>query len=242
MSGTRLRQLVSNNSAKRRLRLLLFIYLALVFCPIRYWTLAPYGDNTWISALNYAAVHHLVPGREIVWTAGPMAWLGAPQDFGANLAHAILFQAAVWILLLAILWDLCFRGNFPLMNLALFVICVALSGTVFAVAVGLADMLIAAALLLLLQFHLRGGRARYAVAMAMLGLIPPMKFVGVMLVIGVVAGVIIDRILEGGRRAGLHVLLAIMLPASVSAIAWWFTAGSFDSVQAYFKGSLELSR
>src|SRR5215471_6405461 len=108
MSGTWLRQLVSNNSAKRRLRILLFIYLVLVLCPVNYWPLATYGDNTWFFAMNYAASHHLVMGQDIVWTSGPLTWLAVPQDVGGNLARALLFQSALWILLVAILWDVFF--------------------------------------------------------------------------------------------------------------------------------------
>src|SRR5215472_12474562 len=108
MCNGRMPQSLLNDRGKRVLRLVLFVYLGLVLCPIHYWPLAAAGDNTWYFALNYAAAHHLVMGQDIVWTSGPLTWLGAPQDIGGNLSRAILIQAALWVLLLAILWDLFF--------------------------------------------------------------------------------------------------------------------------------------
>jgi hypothetical protein len=50
-----------STGVKATLRWVLFLYLALVLCPIRYWAPSAKGvDNTWFFALNYAAVHHLL--------------------------------------------------------------------------------------------------------------------------------------------------------------------------------------
>ncbi|HEY6971463.1 MAG TPA: hypothetical protein VJA94_19800 [Candidatus Angelobacter sp.] len=242
MSGTWLQQLVSNNSAKRRLRVLLFIYLALVLCPIHYWPIAPDGDNTWFFAMNYAASHHLVMGQDIVWTSGPLTWLAVPQDVGGNLPRALLFQAALWILLLAILWDVLFRSNFSLRNLALFAIFIVFSSARYPLALGLADILIAGALVLLLQFELRAGTTRYITALAMLGVVPAIKFVGAIVVAGIIAGLVVDRWVRRQRGAVWQALSAIAIPACVSALTWWFAVGSFRTLPAYIKGSLELSR
>jgi len=34
-------------------------------------------------------------GRDIAWTTGPLAYLAAPMDIGNNLAHGLIFQAAM---------------------------------------------------------------------------------------------------------------------------------------------------
>ena len=161
-------QSLFSNRARRLLRVVLLVYLGLVLCPIHYWPLSPVGDNTWYFALNYAASHHLLMGQDIVWTSGPLTWLGAPQNVGSNLAHAILIQGAFWVVLLVMLWDLFFKSNFALRNLVLFSIFLGLSGALYPVALGLGDILLAGALILLLQFQLRGGMARYLTALALL--------------------------------------------------------------------------
>ena len=103
------------------LRWALFLYLGLVLCPIRYWAPADQAvDNTWYFALNYAAAHHLAMGQDIVWTWGPLFYLLFPFDIGNNLARGLAFQASLWVLVIAVLWDLFFRSSFPLRNLAFF--------------------------------------------------------------------------------------------------------------------------
>ena len=242
MSGTWLRQLVSNNSAKRRVRVLLFIYLALVLCPIHYWPIAPDGDNTWFFAMNYAAAHHLVMGQDIVWTSGPLTWLAVPQDVGGNLPRALLFQAALRILLRAIRWVVLFRSNFSLRNLTLFAIFIVFSSARYPLALGLADILIAGALVLLVQFELRAGTMRYITALAMLGMVPLIKFVSAIVVMGIIAGLVVDRWVRRERGAVWQALSAITIPACVAALTWWLAVGSFRTLPAYIKGSLELSR
>ena len=117
------------DGVKYTTRWVLFVYLLMVLCPVRYW---PFNlndwDNTWVFALNYGATHQLVFGRDIDWTSGPLAYLAAPMDIGNNLAAGLFFQAALWIFLCAILWDVFFRGSAPLKNLAFFSLFVGLSG------------------------------------------------------------------------------------------------------------------
>src|SRR5262249_20708876 len=105
--------------AKLAWRWAIFLYLVLALCPIRYETPTDKTlDNSWFFALNYAAAHHLVMGRNIVWTWGPLYYLLSPFDIETNLAQGLVFQGALWVLLIVVLWDLFFRGVFPLRNLA----------------------------------------------------------------------------------------------------------------------------
>src|SRR6202011_2867589 len=78
-------RMLLSDQAKHVARKVLFVYLGLVLCPIQYWALSSQDqDNTWLFALNYAAAHHLVLGRDIAWTSGPLAYLAAPMDIGNN--------------------------------------------------------------------------------------------------------------------------------------------------------------
>src|SRR5258708_38749128 len=96
----------------KMVRTLLLVFVGMILCPVQYWELLPDDvDNTWVFALNYAAAHHLVPGRDFVWTSGPLAYLAAPMDIGNNLANGLIFQAVLWAVLLAVLWDVVLRGG-----------------------------------------------------------------------------------------------------------------------------------
>jgi hypothetical protein len=239
-----LRMLLSDQ-AKHVARKVLFVYLGLVLCPIQYWALSSQDqDNTWLFALNYAAAHHLVLGRDIAWTSGPLAYLAAPMDIGNNLVQGLVFQAALWSLLLAILWDLFFRGGFSLKNLAFFSVFLGLSGPLYHQPpnpLGAGDLLLVGALILLVHFRLRGGLRRFITALVMLGLVPLIQFVGVMIVAGLVAGLIVGRIVQDRWRAWREIELAAVVPAFVWGAGCWLAAGSSHAFAAYLRSSLELS-
>jgi hypothetical protein len=239
--------MLSRDSTKCFLRAFLFIYLGLILCPIQYW--APAGendvDNTWIFALNYAAAHHLVLGRDVIWTSGPLAYLAAPMDVGSNLKQGLVFQAALWVVLLAILFDLFFRSTFPLRNLAFFSVFLGLSGPLYhhpPNPLGTGDLLLVGALILLVHSRLRGGIARYFAGLAMLGLVPLIKLVGIMMSAAVVAGLVCDRVLSGRTSAMRDIALTLVTPGLVAGAGFWITLGSLHSFALYFKGSMELSR
>jgi hypothetical protein len=107
---------------------------------------------------------------------------------------------------------------------------------------GAGDLLFVGALILLVHFRLRGGSGRYVTALVMLGLVPLIKFVGVMLGATVVAGLIVDLIMQGRSSGRREALLAAALPGLVAGTGFWLTLGSFHSLALYLKGSLELSR
>ena len=234
----------NSNRTKLVLRKALFAYLAIVFCPVQYWAFTSNDpDNTWLFALNYAAAHHLVMGRDIAWTSGPLAYLAAPMDIGNNLVQGLAFQAALWTLLLAILWDLFFRGGFSLKNLAFFSVFLGLSGPMYHKPpnpLGAGDLLLVGALILLVHFQLRGGISRYITALVMLGLVPLFQFVGVIMVAGVVAGLIVGRMVRD-RRAWREIVLAAVVPAFVWGAGCWLAAGSLHAFAAYLRSSIELS-
>jgi hypothetical protein len=222
----------------------LFVYLGLVLCPIRYWALGADVDSTWIFGLNYAAANHLVMGRDIVWTSGPLAYLVLPIDIGGNLAKGLVFQSVLWGVLLTILWDLFFRSGYPLRNLTLFSVFLGLSGPLYHSPpnpLGAGDLLLVGTLLLLVQFQLRGGRARYLVALVMIGLIPLIQFVGLMIVLGLVMGLIVDQVLHYQKGVWRELVLAVAVPTAVAMAGYRLALGSMNTLAAYAKSSLELS-
>lgn len=238
------RRMTDSRGIKAGLRILLFIYVALIVCPVQYWPLGRDADNTWFYALNYAAKYHLLAGRDLVWTTGPLAYLTVPQDIGNNLVLGLLVQTGLWLLILAILWDVFFLGRRRLRNLAFFAAFLALADRLFQYPepLGCADLLLAGALILLLQYQMRGSLIRYVTALLMLGLIPLIKFVGLMTVAGIVVGLIIYGLAYRHPRATQEITLAALLPALVAGTGYWLTLGSFSAVSAYLSSSLEVAR
>jgi hypothetical protein len=240
-------QLLPSKRANVVLRWIVLLYPCLTLCPIRYCAPTNQGlqhlDNTWMFALNYAAAHHLVLGRDIAWTYGPLACLLVPFDVGHNLAKGLAFQGALWVLVIAILWDLFFRGGFPLRNLALFSILIGLSVVDYHQPVYPGDILLPAALILLVHFRLRGGIIRYFTALGLLGLIPlTMQLTGAFLVAGVMAGLVVDRLLSDDRGPRPDAVLAATVPAAVAIVGYRLALGSFQAVAGYARSGLELTR
>jgi hypothetical protein len=237
--------LIASQRARKICRAFLFIYSSLILSPIQYWAPNGTADNTWILAINYAAAHHMVMGRDILWPAGPLGYLAAPMDIGNNLAMGLICQAVLWLLLIAILADLFYRGGFALRNLTFFSIFLGLSGPLYhhlPNPLGAGDLLLVGAFILIVHFHLRGGAWRYITALFMLGLVPLVKFVGVMLAAGTIAGLLVDWFVRKRWAAWREVAITVALPLVVSSLGYWFTLGSFQTIALYFKGSIELSK
>jgi hypothetical protein len=167
------------------------------------------------------------------------------MDIGNNLAQGLVFQAALWILLLAILWDVCFRGRFAITNLALFSVFLGFSGPRYHHSpnpLGAGNLLLVGGLILLAHFRLRGGLSRYITGLIMLGLVPLIQFVGVMLIAGVVAGLIIGHIVLRPSRPLQKIVLAGIVPGFVAGVGYWLSIGSSHAVASYVRSSLELAR
>ncbi len=225
------------------IRRVLFIYTALVVCPIAYWPATASYDNSWYLAVNLAANRHMVPGHDFVWTTGPLAYLAIPMDVGSNLIQGLAFQLVLWLVVLAILWGVFFRSNLQLRNLVCFAILIGLSSRIYQYPepLGAAEVMLLGALVLLLQFQVRGGMARYVVALVMLGCIPLIKFIGLITVLGLIAGLIVDRIVHWRADAWREILLAATVPVMVTGTCYWLTLGSFHAIAAYIHASVNLS-
>lgn len=237
MFSTFLPQMQLSDRARSVIRAALFVYLALALCPVQYWPLSAEIDNTWIFALNYAHAHHLAIGRDLFWTWGPLSYLALPMDVGGNLALGLAFQTVVWAILLAVLWKLFFRSGFPLRNLLLFSVFLGLSAAVS----GPDQTLFRCALILLVQYQLRGGISRYIAACLMLGFLPLINFTWVMAVAGAVVGLVLYAIFSRRPGAWREAALAAVLPLLVAGAGYWLALGSFSALAAYIRASAELS-
>jgi hypothetical protein len=220
----------------------MLLYLSLILCPIRYC--APTRttvDNTWFFALNYAAAHHLLFGRDIAWPWGPLAYLLIPFHIGTNLIQGLAFQTVSWIFLMVVLWDVLVVARFSIRNIALFSVFIALSSINFSQDLYPGYLLPPLALLLLVSFRLRGGMTRLVAALILMGLMPLFQFVGFVATLGIVVGFILDRVLHRGSRAILESTLALLLPFFVTVIGGRAVLGSFHNFLEYIHSSRELA-
>jgi hypothetical protein len=95
----------------------------LLVYPVRYHFENTGLDASWAVALNYFHVKGLVFGRDVGFTYGPLGYLILPMPLGSNLEQGLLFQAAMWVLFMALLSWLIFFRRIPLYRLAIFAIC-----------------------------------------------------------------------------------------------------------------------
>jgi hypothetical protein len=228
--------------ARRAGPALLCLYAIMVACPIRYWPVQPGVDETWVFALNYAAAHGLATGRDIVWTTGPLGYLAFPQDLGANLAKALVFQAALWLLLIAVFVDLFFRNGIQRRNLAVFSVFFALSAPLYWFNyMGIENLMVAATLILLFLVRVRGGTLRYLTALVLIGLIPLIKLTGGVIAFGALAGFLLDQIIRLRRKAVRDVTLGLVVPLLSAAIAFRLTLPSTEAFRQYLIASRDIA-
>ncbi len=224
------------------LRWTLFLYIVLAICPIRFWPLANFCDNTFLFALNFGATKSLLAGRDIVWTMGPLAYLYFPQNLGSNLSHALLFQVAAWALLIAVFADFVFNAGFPVRNLGAFVLFFAFSTPLFwSDYLGLENLLLMALLILLLRTHQTESRIRYVGALAIAGVIPLIKLTGGMSVAGAIAGFVAVRAIGLRWRVWREAGWALIVPVGVFLAGLIGLIGSKASLTEYVKSTIEIT-
>ena len=232
----------AESRARKLLRLSMFLFTAIVACPIRYWPLGSHDDDTWVFAINYARANGFVLGRDIFWTTGPLGYMVFPQDMGSNLIHGLVFQALLWCGLIGVFWDLFFRSGLRLRNLTLFVFLFALSAPLYWFNyMGAENLLLAAVLILLVVFQVRGGFLRFIAALLFAGVIPLIKFTGGMIVAGALAGFLAQRLVRYGRAALREVACAAVIPTAVT-LAGSLSVMPPSAFSTYLKASMEVTR
>jgi hypothetical protein len=220
----------------------LFLYVCFLFSPIRHWPLEDGTDPTWRFALNWAPAHGYAIGRDYVYCCGPLEFLSFPQHVGGNLGYGLIFQICLWAILIAILSDLFFRSGFNGRNLALFSFCMGLACPLFWVeSLGTEYQMLAGALLLLAGFQKRGGWIRYAGALLFIGLLPLFKITAGIIGFGALAGFLVERTIERGKKVWGEALLALV-PVAIACGICLVSAHSGSALLAFLRGSAEIVR
>jgi hypothetical protein len=224
------------------MKVALFVYVCFLLCPVRYWPLEDGTDPTWRFAVNWAPVHGYVIGRDYVFNHGALEFLVLPQQVSANLVHGLIFQASVWLILIAILFDLFYRGGFGVRSLALFSFCMGLACPQFWVeTLGTEYQMLAGALFLLLGYQRRGGWIRYAGALLLIGFLPLFKITASLLGFAALAGFLINRAIERGKKALPEALLAVV-PAAVACSVFLLLTHSGSAFLTFLRANAESAR
>jgi hypothetical protein len=90
-------------------RVLILVTFVIVTFPPCFDTMKAGLDASWAIGLNEASSRHMVYGRDIIFTYGPLGFALAPLDLGSNLVHAILFRLGLHILWWTSVGTLLFR-------------------------------------------------------------------------------------------------------------------------------------
>ena len=227
------------------MRLCLYSWVLLLACPIRYWPLQAGTDETWRFALNYAHANGIEMGRDIVYTCGPLAYLIFPEHIGNNLEQGLIFQVILWFALAIIFADVFFRSGIAVRNLAMFSFFFALAAPLFWFSVlGPENLILAAALILLMMFHSYGSLFRYWTALILVGLLPLFKLSAVLIGAVAIFGLLVERIVERRRNIIAECACAVIIPVFTfttiffallpsSSALWRFLRGTGDVITGY---------
>ena len=224
-------------------RFLVFGYVLLIACPVRFWPLGDGVDPTWRFALNYSAAQGQAQAGDTVFTMGPLSYLLFPQNVGDNLAHGLLFQLGLWAVLALVFADIFFRAGFSPRNLGMFAFCFALATPMFwFAAMGTETLMAGAALILLVVYHLRGSVPRYVGALVLIGLLPMFKLTGAVAGVTALAGFITHHAIQRRWKAAPEAVIGLAVPIAVAASAGICIMPSFHSYLNYLRGSIEIAR
>ena len=150
-------------------------------------------------------------------------WLpGFPARHRGELGHALLFQGALWTVLIILFADLFYCAGVALRNLvslhALFqFVRPALLVQLYGVGEFAADWGTG-----VVSGRQAPGRAgRYVVALALAGVIPLIKLTGAMLAFGAVLGFLLDRAIRVRKQVWREIALALVVPLAAVGIGCW---------------------
>jgi len=223
------------------LRIALFLFAVLLACPIRYWPLGQNIDSTWRYALNFAAAHHLIAGRDVVFTYGPLGYLVFPEDQGGNLVAGLIFQSALWVVLGAILSDLYFFAGYAyaIWRCLPSVSCWRRpsSGSTSEVGKTLCWPVLSCFWFCIVCVAAGGVSAQRS----LMSMLPLLKLTAAMVGMAMLAGFALSYLLERGRQALPLALTSVAAPVVAMAALTLLCLRSVDSCLSYVRGSLELT-
>jgi hypothetical protein len=218
-------------------RIVLYFYVLLIACPIRYFPFTSGLDATWLFALNYAHVAGLQP----VFTNGPLSYLILPQHIGNNLSQGLVFQLALWLVLAFIFAEIFFRSGYPLKNLLLFSFCLALASPLFWFDYfGVENLILAGALLLIMRFRFSDSWTRYLIALVLIGSLPLLKWTAGLIGVGALAGFLVDRIFWRKRSVVTVIVITVLVPLAVAAGGIFWALPSYSAILDDMRSSREV--
>jgi hypothetical protein len=112
-------------------RTLLFVSIAILAWPVRWYPVTAGLDPSWAFAVNDAHARGLIFGRDVFFTYGPLAWLTLPMDIGGNLVRGIAFQVFCWLVFTGVICWLVFGRRIGSKRLLCFAVCLLIGRRAF---------------------------------------------------------------------------------------------------------------
>jgi hypothetical protein len=76
-------------------RVLILVAFVLLTFPPCFAAMGGGLDSSWVIGINEAALRHMVFGRDVVFTFGPLGFIITPRNLGSNMVHAIMFRVGL---------------------------------------------------------------------------------------------------------------------------------------------------
>lgn len=218
---------------------ILLIYIVLIVLIVD-WRIICLGlDASYYFAINYFANHHIIFGRDVIWTYGPLGFLTRPMDIGHNLAAGFLFQVSLWIIFAGLIVYGTLKGLFSVPRLCLFIFFFSISK-----AIGISiDYFICFLFFLLLSFSLEEERWRffYAIALFLAALLWFIKFDAAFLASSAVFSFILVKAFIDRKKALNAAVLAVFFVPLLFLVSYLLYNPSLSGLLLYVRGIYEFS-
>ncbi len=219
------------------LRFFLLTYIIILAYPFYIFYLNVGIDPSWEFALNHLVNSHLVFGKDIIFTYGPLGFLNCPEQIGSNAPIALICHLSAWLLFAAVLFYGTIKRLFSLDQLFLFaIIMIPLGRLSF-------DYFIGFLILLLLSFSLyvRNWLPSFLLAILLTTPLFFIKFTSILFALPAILAISSFQILTDRNRGLLQLGLSSVLIPLLFTGAYLLYNPSFADMLAYLRGSFELS-
>lgn len=223
------------------LKIILLSYLALIAFPYRFSPISPGLDPSWIYAINYFFDKHIIFGRDVVWSYGPLGFISMPLNIGYNLDIATIFQLSLWIIFSVLIAYLTFKNYVSLLQLFLFVILFSGGQALYYFGYIGYDYCIAFFILLFLSLamYMKRWYIYYISALLLCVLVMFIKCSSLLLTgISIVFFIVVTAFVE--RKKGLRAASLSMCIPALSIAFYMIYHPSFSSFILYLRGTYEL--
>lgn len=218
---------------------ILLIYIVFSSLIVDWRVICSGLDASYYFAINYFANHHIIFGRDVIWTYGPLGFLTRPMDIGHNLVAGFLFQVSLWIIFAGLIIYGTLKGLFSMARLCLFIFFFSISK-----ATGISiDYFICFLIFLLLSFSLEEERWRffYAMALFLAALLWFIKFDVAFFASSAIFSFILVKAFIDRKKALKAAVLAVFFVPLLFVVSYLLYNPSLSGLLLYLRGIYEFA-